>query len=269
MWWVFYLFSIASGQPLLNWTILGPGFLTCLFVLPRASLDVTEALSSRKYPAYPEYQARVSRFFPLPPAPTGAQAPMSMIDQAFVGWFIIGTAITYLIDIEQVTVVQPAKYGELGHTPVWPPAPFVHAIHWWCTWDKLVWARPLWYRVAIWLEVLVQAPFYVLAIEAFVRQRNSIRIPAIIYSTVLLTIMPMILFEQYYGPHRTKHPWLITAVYGAYVVMPLLVLWRVASPNVFHVKRGPMNASSKAQAKPEPRASPPTKPQRRATSPRR
>ena len=32
-----------------NWTVLGPAFLTLLFVAPGASLDVTEALSSRKY----------------------------------------------------------------------------------------------------------------------------------------------------------------------------------------------------------------------------
>ena len=48
LWWAFYLFSISSGLPLLNWTLLGPTFLSCLFLLPYASLDVTEALSSRK-----------------------------------------------------------------------------------------------------------------------------------------------------------------------------------------------------------------------------
>ena len=45
---------------------MGPVFLAGLFCLPRASLDVTEALSSRKYAAYEEYQQRVSRFFPWP-----------------------------------------------------------------------------------------------------------------------------------------------------------------------------------------------------------
>jgi len=67
MWWAFYLFSVAAGLPLLNWTISGPVFLTALFVLPQASLDVTENLSSRKYAEYAQYQKRVSRFFPLPP----------------------------------------------------------------------------------------------------------------------------------------------------------------------------------------------------------
>ena len=47
-----------------------------------------------------------------------------------------------------------------GHTPIWPPAPFVRAIHWWAFgWDKLVLARPLWFRIAICLEILVQVLF--------------------------------------------------------------------------------------------------------------
>ena len=87
MWWVFYLFTIAAGLPLLNWTILGPAFLTCLFVLPYV-LDVTELLSSRKYTAFPAYQERVSRFVPLPPRPAnyaslppchGRQSPRRLV----------------------------------------------------------------------------------------------------------------------------------------------------------------------------------------------
>lgn len=73
IWWAFYLFSVgATGEPV-NWTLLGPIFLTMLFVLPRASLDTAEGLSSQKYPAYAAYQARVSRFLPwFPSAPTAA-----------------------------------------------------------------------------------------------------------------------------------------------------------------------------------------------------
>ena len=94
LWWAFYLFSIAAGSPLLNWTMAGPAFLTCLFVLPHASLDVTEALSSRKYPEYAAYQNSVSRFMPLPPRPHGVPPPLSTLDRAFIAWFVLGTAIT-------------------------------------------------------------------------------------------------------------------------------------------------------------------------------
>jgi steroid 5-alpha reductase family enzyme len=68
MWWAFYIFSIAATGDVLNWTIWGTIFLSLLFVPPGASVDVTESLSSQKYPAYREYQAKVSRFVPWFPS---------------------------------------------------------------------------------------------------------------------------------------------------------------------------------------------------------
>ncbi|CAK0858679.1 unnamed protein product [Prorocentrum cordatum] len=67
MWWAFYVFGVAATGSWLNWTIWGPVFLSMLFLVPQGSLDVTEMLSSSKYPAYAEYQLRVSRFVPWPP----------------------------------------------------------------------------------------------------------------------------------------------------------------------------------------------------------
>jgi steroid 5-alpha reductase family enzyme len=49
-WWAFYLFTVGATDPAattetwqlyINWTIIGPLFLTLLFVPPGASLDVT------------------------------------------------------------------------------------------------------------------------------------------------------------------------------------------------------------------------------------
>ena len=45
LWWAFYLFSVAAGQPLLNWSVLGPLFVSLLFVPPHSSLDVTECIT--------------------------------------------------------------------------------------------------------------------------------------------------------------------------------------------------------------------------------
>ena len=64
LWWAFYLFSVSATGELINWSILGTAFLSCMFLLPRGSLDVTEALSSRKYKQYGVYQQSVSRFVP-------------------------------------------------------------------------------------------------------------------------------------------------------------------------------------------------------------
>lgn len=68
IWWCFYLFSVGATGAWLNWTICGAVFLTVLFVPKGASIDMTESLSSQKYPAYAEYQQRVSRFVPWFPA---------------------------------------------------------------------------------------------------------------------------------------------------------------------------------------------------------
>ena len=50
---------------------------------------------------------------------------------------------------------------------------------------------------------------------------------------MLLTIMPMVLGEQLFGPHATTRPGLVLAVYGAYVLMPAVIAWRVRHPDVF------------------------------------
>lgn len=76
MWWAYYLFGVAASGAWINWTLVGPVFLNLLFLPPMASLDLTEALSSRKYAAYPEYQARVSRFIPWMPATDGVPAQL-------------------------------------------------------------------------------------------------------------------------------------------------------------------------------------------------
>ena len=64
LWWTIYLFSIAATGEVFNFSCIGCAWLTVLFVPPRASLDVTESISSRKYINYPRYQQKVSRFLP-------------------------------------------------------------------------------------------------------------------------------------------------------------------------------------------------------------
>ena len=67
MWWAYYLFGVAASGAWLNFTFVGPLALNLLFVPPYASLDLTEVLSARKFPAYADYQSRVSRFVPWYP----------------------------------------------------------------------------------------------------------------------------------------------------------------------------------------------------------
>ena len=61
IWVVFYLFSVAATGEWLNWTLAGSVLLIILF---KGSSDFSEEISAKKYPAYKEYQKRVSRFIP-------------------------------------------------------------------------------------------------------------------------------------------------------------------------------------------------------------
>lgn len=70
LWWAYWLFSVGASGTWINFSFPGPFFLTLLFVSPRASCDVTELLSGRKYAQFADYQRRVSKFIPWWPHET-------------------------------------------------------------------------------------------------------------------------------------------------------------------------------------------------------
>lgn len=61
IWVSFYLFSIAAGAGVLNWTICGAVLLILLFM---GSSWLGEYLSKSKYPEYENYIKNVNRYFP-------------------------------------------------------------------------------------------------------------------------------------------------------------------------------------------------------------
>lgn len=61
IWLSFYVFSIAAGAPIFNWTLLGAVLLVLLF---QGSSTFGESLSASKYPAYKDYKKNVSKFIP-------------------------------------------------------------------------------------------------------------------------------------------------------------------------------------------------------------
>lgn len=62
IWASFYIFSIAAGAGVLNWSIAGALLLIMLF---QGSSWLGELITSSKYPAYADYRKKVSKFIPL------------------------------------------------------------------------------------------------------------------------------------------------------------------------------------------------------------
>ena len=70
--------------------------------------------------------------------------------------------ITYIVDVEQI--VLPDISGDWEY-PLWPPAFWVDIIHWYGrNFDPVLIARPVWWRLTIWIDSLFFGPFYVFGI---------------------------------------------------------------------------------------------------------
>lgn len=61
IWICFYFFGVAASGQWLNLTVIGPVLLVLLFI---GSSQLTESISSKKYPGYELYQKEVPKFIP-------------------------------------------------------------------------------------------------------------------------------------------------------------------------------------------------------------
>jgi hypothetical protein len=135
---------------------------------------------------------------------TSAPLAQRPVDVIFIAFFALNLFfITYLVDLEQLVVADPAHFTY----PLWPPAWMIDLVHWWGrNFDPALMARPPWWRATIWIDVLLFGPFYAVAIYAFARGRAWIRVPTIVWGSVMMTNVTVILFEEMIGPHATPAP---------------------------------------------------------------
>src|SRR5512138_539557 len=79
------------------------------------------------------------------------------IDMLFVVFFAVNAVvITYAIDLEQLVIADPARF----RYPIWPPRVVVDLVHWYGrSFDPLLMARPPFWRMTIWIDILVFGPF--------------------------------------------------------------------------------------------------------------
>ncbi|MEK6796734.1 MAG: emopamil-binding family protein [Spirochaetota bacterium] len=149
-----------------------------------------------------------------------------MFDLVFLFFFIINIFfITYIVDLEQLVI--PAVKGFTY--PVWPPKIFVDLVHWFGgNFDPLLMARPVWWKMTIWIDVIIFGPFYIAALYAFIRGREWIRIPAFIASSMLITNVIIILGEEVCGAHATPHLPLVVALNLPWLLFPIALIIRMA-----------------------------------------
>ena len=147
-------------------------------------------------------------------------------DMAILAFFFINIIfITYLFDLEQVVVANASNFTY----PLWPPRAVVDLVHWYGkTFDPLLFARPVWWKMTIWIDVIIFGPFYIAAIYAFIKGREWIRIPSIIASTMLITNVIIIFGEEICGTYPTPALPMVISVNLPWLLFPAFIIWRMA-----------------------------------------
>jgi hypothetical protein len=146
-------------------------------------------------------------------------------DWVFIAFFAVNLGfITYFVDVEQIVIADPNRFAY----PLWPPRMFVDLVHWWGrTFDPALMAREPWWRATIWIDAVFFGPFYAFAIYAFVKGKPWIRIPSIIWGSVMMTNVIVILFEELLGAHASPRPAVVLAANAAWLLIPPFVIWRM------------------------------------------
>eukprot|EP00700_Malawimonas_jakobiformis_P002402 EC724042.1.p1 GENE.EC724042.1~~EC724042.1.p1 ORF type:complete len:187 (+),score=43.90 EC724042.1:61-621(+) len=146
-------------------------------------------------------------------------------DVAIVVFFVIAFFIVFLLDLEQVAISDPSIPFDY---PLMPPKFFVDLIHWWGrTYDHVLWVRETWFKATIYIDLFYFAPFYLVAIPAFILGKDWIRMPTMFWSGVMFTIVTCILAEEVWGAHASPDIAVILAAYGPYWLAPLLIALRM------------------------------------------
>lgn len=111
--------------------------------------------------------------------------------------------------------------------------------HWFAsTADPILLKPPLALRTMITISAFVYGPFYLVLVYAFARKKNWIRIPALMYAATIVYSFAPIFVQTVWGDTRPTHLPLFLALYLPYLIVPLLLIYRMRHPEPF----GPSDA---------------------------
>ncbi|MBY9001300.1 MAG: DUF2781 domain-containing protein [Candidatus Heimdallarchaeota archaeon] len=171
---------------------------------------------------------------------------MKIIDIFLVVFFIFNFIfITYMFDLDQLIVLNhnqwltPTLPIDFNY-PVWPPKFIVDLNHWFgYNFDPALLDRPAWWRATIWIDVILFGPYYAVATFAFIKGKKWIRMPSIIWASVMLTNVTIILFSEFFDPLYAGNPywWVVLLSNLLWILTPILVLVRMIKyPKTFEAK---------------------------------
>ncbi len=146
-------------------------------------------------------------------------------DLLFIIFFTFNLfAVTYIIDLESLIIENPRNFKY----PAWPLPVMVDITHWWGkTFDPALLARPVWWRATIWIDVLFFGPFYVFALYAFIKGRDWIREPSLVYSGIMFANVFIIMMEEMIGPNKTHSPVAVWLANLPWFIFPIVLIGKM------------------------------------------
>ena len=117
--------------------------------------------------------------------------------------------------------------------------PLGRAWYWYASsFDPVFLDTPLWLRIMCTIDGYVFGPFYLVLIYAFIRGRNWIRVPALIYGAAIIYSTALYFgWEFLDAANRGRANLLgVFLVNIPYTIVPLLLMWRVRKPQPFALR---------------------------------
>jgi hypothetical protein len=149
------------------------------------------------------------------------------IDIPILAFFWINILfITYQVDTEQLVIRDPSDF----EYPVWPLPFVIDLVHWWGNnFDPALIARPMWWKMTIWIDQLFFGPFYIAAIYAFTKGKDWIRVPCFLWAATMMTNVTIILGEEIWGEYATDHLGIVLFANASWFLFPVYVIARMWS----------------------------------------
>ncbi len=101
--------------------------------------------------------------------------------------------------------------------------------------DPIFLDTPLWLRIMCGIDAYVFGPFYLVLIYAFVRSRNWIRVPALLYGSAIVYSTAVYFGFEFLDETNRAHAnlWGVFVVNIPYTIIPLLLMWRMRHAEPF------------------------------------
>jgi EXPERA (EXPanded EBP superfamily) len=101
------------------------------------------------------------------------------------------------------------------------------------TWDPIFLDTPPWLQLLSGADEFLYGPFYLVLAYAFVRGRDWIRMPAIIWAGIIMFGTTFYFTMELWQERHRNSPLMVLAVNGPYFLVPFLTALRVRKPRPF------------------------------------